>query len=366
MKTRIQNIYKNIEKKPDVILIKNSIEPFIDGNFFYVTDLKTGVFEGAAAILYPSGYVDLLVSELEAETAKRTKANIVVYKDEKDFYKILNKKISSMNNIGINFKGITLKKFLKIEEHLPKANFLDVSNSIEKARLIKDDNERINELVSGNIDIAEYNVNVTIDEIKNKEGIKLIKFPPLSTYIIGFDLRENGSYGFPDSENPTADVRVRKAIYHAINVYPIIENVKNGYAEPASQFLSPLIFGYNPNIERLNYNIVLAKNLLNESGYENGFEITLDYPSEWYDDQDICKEVITQLLELIDVKPNAMTVDDYFEKILSRNSSFYIIGWIPATGDGGEIFDYILRTVDQEGGIGTYNLGYYSNKKNRS
>jgi Xaa-Pro dipeptidase len=141
LKTRIQNIYKNIEKKPDIILIKNSIEPFIDENFFYVTDLKTGVFEGAAAILYPSGYVDLLVSELEAETAKRTKANIIIFKDEKDFYKILIKKISSSKNIGINFRGITLNNFLKIEKNFPKANFLDISTSIEKARLIKDDNE---------------------------------------------------------------------------------------------------------------------------------------------------------------------------------------------------------------------------------
>ena len=141
MKTRIKNIYKNIEKKPDVIIIKNSIEPFIDENFFYAADLKTGIFEGAAAILYPNGNVDLLVSELEAETAKKAKVNIIVYKDEKDFYKILKNKISSSKNIGINFKGITFKNFLKIEKHLPKANFLDVSGSFDKTRIIKDENE---------------------------------------------------------------------------------------------------------------------------------------------------------------------------------------------------------------------------------
>ena len=89
MKTRIQNIYKNTQKKPDIILIKNSVEPFIDENFFYVTDLKTGVFEDSAAIIYPSGNIDLLVSELEAETAKKAKVNISVYKNEKDFFNIL-------------------------------------------------------------------------------------------------------------------------------------------------------------------------------------------------------------------------------------------------------------------------------------
>ena len=44
-----------------------------------------------------------------------------------------------------------------------------------------------------------------------------------------------------------------------------------------------------------------------------------------------------------------------------RNTSFYFSGWLTGTGDGGEVFDYILRTVDQEKGIGTYNIGYYSN-----
>lgn len=141
MKIRIKNIYKNTKKKPEIILIKNSNEPFIDENFFYVTDLKTGLFEGAAALLYPNGNVDLLVSELEAESAKKAKANISIYKDEKDFYKILKNKISSNKNIGINFRGITLNNFLKIKKNLPKANFLDVTSSIDKTRLIKDENE---------------------------------------------------------------------------------------------------------------------------------------------------------------------------------------------------------------------------------
>lgn len=229
-------------------------------------------------------------------------------------------------------------------------------------KLIEDDEKMKNALIEGEIDIAENILPKYVNDISNSQGLKVITISSPTVVYLSFDFRENNILKY-QVKNPLSDIRVRKAIYHAINVYSIIENVKNGYAEPASQFLSPLIFGYNPNIERLDYNIELAENLLNESGYGNSFEITLDYPSKWYDDEAICEEVITQLSEIIDVKPNAMPVHEYFEKILSRNSSFYIIGWIPATGDGGEIFDYILRTVDEEKGIGTYNLGYYSNKK---
>ena len=102
--------------------------------------------------------------------------------------------------------------------------------------------------------------------------------------------------------------------------------------------------------------------MLNEAGYQNGFNITLDCPIDWYDDLLICEEIQKQLSPIINVTLNPLKVEEYFNKILNRNSSFFIIGWIPATGDGGEIFDYILHSVDEQKGMGTYNLGYYSNK----
>jgi peptide/nickel transport system substrate-binding protein len=42
--------------------------------------------------------------------------------------------------------------------------------------------------------------------------------------------------------------------------------------------------------------------------------------------------------------------------------SLYFMGWIPATGDGGEIFDYLLRSENHPLGIGSYNFGHYSNR----
>jgi peptide/nickel transport system substrate-binding protein len=35
---------------------------------------------------------------------------------------------------------------------------------------------------------------------------------------------------------------------------------------------------------------------------------------------------------------------------------------MPATGDGGEIFDYLLRSKNDPLGIGSYNFGCYSNQ----
>ena len=71
MEDRVKRIFNNLEKKPDAIIIKNSGEHHIDENFFYVTGLSQGLFEGSIAILFPEGNIDLIVPELEYETAKK-------------------------------------------------------------------------------------------------------------------------------------------------------------------------------------------------------------------------------------------------------------------------------------------------------
>ena len=81
---------------------------------------------------------------------------------------------------------------------------------------------------------------------------------------------------------PTADVRVRKAMYMAINEDEIIKKVMLGQASPAAQMPDPLTLGYNPDIKRLPYNPQEASRLLKEAGFEKGFEITLAGPSDRY------------------------------------------------------------------------------------
>ena len=117
---RVKNIFNGLEKKPDIILIKNSIEPYIDDNFFYVTALEKGIFEGSIAILYPDGYIDILVSELEAETAKKTDININIYKGKEDFEKLLKKLLSSFKKIGLNYSRILHKDFYKLKKIFSK------------------------------------------------------------------------------------------------------------------------------------------------------------------------------------------------------------------------------------------------------
>jgi Xaa-Pro dipeptidase len=141
LKKRVKNIYNNLDKKPDIIIIENSTEPFIDNNFFYITGIQTGLFEESIAILHPDGDIDIIISELEAEIAKKADVNVKVYRNEKDFIDILNSCISSSNTIGLNFNGITHRNYSKLKSRFPGIEFFDVSESFTNIRLVKDEFE---------------------------------------------------------------------------------------------------------------------------------------------------------------------------------------------------------------------------------
>ena len=168
IKKRIGNVFSKLDSNVEAIIIKNYNEQSIDNNFFYFTGLKEGLFEGCAAILYPDNNVDLLVSELEEESAKKSGANIFLYNDKESFNKILSEQISSKNVIGLNFNGLMFKDFLNIESILPNVKFFDIVIN------------RIPEFLHDGI--FEYELAAEIDYLMQKNGAGKPAFGTISSF----------------------------------------------------------------------------------------------------------------------------------------------------------------------------------------
>jgi peptide/nickel transport system substrate-binding protein len=260
----------------------------------------------------------------------------------------------------------------KLEEYVPKDHITlvrfdgySMGHPVIKTvilKVIQDTEERKNALINRELDIMDHVPPIYVDEILQNPGVTIKKVSSPTVWYLGFDFREKNSSGFPGTKNPLSDVRVRKAMYHAIDVDLIIKKFFISSAEPASQFLSPLIFGYDPKIERLPYDLNLSRQLLKDAGYENGFNLTLDCPEEFPLQIEISEEIARQLSQVVSVTVNLLPTEKFYEKLYGGNCSIYLSGWIPATGDGGEIFDYLLRSENDPLGIGSYNFGYYSNQ----
>jgi Xaa-Pro dipeptidase len=125
----------------DAIVLLNGTEPALDMGFFYVTDLKEGLFEGSMSIVYPDGKLEVITSLLEAESARKGDFDVTVFKSRAEKKDIFCEKLSKFKKIGINSEGLVYKNYLDLKDFAPNAEMIDVSKSITKARMVKDEKE---------------------------------------------------------------------------------------------------------------------------------------------------------------------------------------------------------------------------------
>jgi peptide/nickel transport system substrate-binding protein len=138
--------------------------------------------------------------------------------------------------------------------------------------------------------------------------------------------------------------------------------------------VAPGINGHNEQLnERLPYDPDASKKLLAEAGYPDGFEIGMDCPNDRYvNDEKICQAVVSMLAKVgIKVDLFAQPKSKYFKKVLSFDTTFYLLGWQPSTYDSLSPLFSVMSTPEryvegQEGvlkGQGAYNPAGYSNPR---
>ena len=246
---------------------------------------------------------------------------------------------------------ITLERFdnyWKEQPEVQKVTFKKMNTSEELK----------NALINGELDIIPL-ASEDIEEIQNISGLTVKSVQTVGVIYLSFDFRENDSFLFKGSKNPVSDVRVRKAIYHAINIDTIIKKIFNDSVTPASQFITQYTLGYNPNISRLPYDLETAKELMIEAGYEVGFTIELD-TFNFGKLLNVSTEIKDQLSEInITVILNAQPSNEYYTKLYYKNTSFYIAGIYPIESEG--LIELLLQTSDLQKGDGIWNYGNYSN-----
>jgi len=191
------------------------------------------------------------------------------------------------------------------------------------------------------------------EAVENNNSIEVITRPSRRAIYLGLGNRD---------ELPTSSLKVRKAMYMAINEKELIEKVMFGHATPAAQIPDPPTTGYSDKIERLEYNPERAKELLAEAGYEDGFTITLSAPNDRYvQDEQIASTIASYLSKVgIDVEVDAKPKSVYFEEVMNNELDFYLIGWFDGSYDFGRSYSKLLHSVDPETGYGTFNGARYS------
>jgi peptide/nickel transport system substrate-binding protein len=235
---------------------------------------------------------------------------------------------------------------------------------------ISSDATRVAALLSGEVDIIEPVPIQDISRVDSSPNAEVLKGPELRTIFLGMDqMRDELLYSNIKGKNPFKDVRVREAFYKAIDIELIKTRVMRGLSTPSALMIAPQLFSLSKDFTRPKFDPESAKKLLTEAGYPDGFEVTMDCPNDRYvNDAAICQAVVGMLAR-IGVKINLLAQPKqlYFAKVLKPGgfqTSFYLLGWTPATLDSQNVLNDIMGCRDDPKSTrGEANLGGYCNKK---
>jgi peptide/nickel transport system substrate-binding protein len=213
---------------------------------------------------------------------------------------------------------------------------------------IADPEQRLDALLKGEIDLLTAPPLDALDRIKATPGLKLGQTTQLRSVWLSVDqasteLRSSDIEG----RNPFKDKRVRRAIYQAIDIEAIRDDVMQGLSRPAGIIIPPGVNGYAPELDqRLAYDPTAAKTLLAEAGYPKGFEVTLDCTNNYYvNDEAICRAVAAQLSEIgIAVSVNAQPEAQHYQKVGALGSDFWLESYTAGTLVSLEVFLISIRS----------------------
>jgi peptide/nickel transport system substrate-binding protein len=227
--------------------------------------------------------------------------------------------------------------------------------------VIQSDATRLAALVSGEVDFVIDPPYQDIARLKLEKRFKLAEMTDIGTQYLGFD-QSRAELEFSDvkGRNPFKDLRVRRAVYQAIDINVIVSKVLRGQATGTGSYFSRLVDGSLPEFDRrLAYDPKAARALLKEAGYPDGFSVTLDCVNASYRAA-VC-QAITGMLAQVGIRASFQPwpTATFFPRITQATTSFFEFGWSPLN-DPWPTLNAIVHSHGADG-AGTFNGGRYSN-----
>ncbi len=193
---------------------------------------------------------------------------------------------------------------------------------------------RLRFLVENRVDLAVDLPPDAMPVLRTRDWVAPIVTPSARTLVLGMDqtsdfLRDGQARG-----NPFRDQRVREAVFRAIDMTALENTLLDGLGTPSALIAAPALRGFPSALNtRPASDPDRARRLLAEAGYDNGFAVDLDCPSGHYQaDAALCR-AIGGMLGAVGIRVSVQLMEPaaYFKRVLMRESSFFLLGWLPNT-----------------------------------
>ena len=226
-------------------------------------------------------------------------------------------------------------------------------------RPIVEDQTRLTELESGNIDFLVGIPPDDLQRLKDEDQLLVVEQPSMHTWYLSLNCQQA----------PFDNVKVRQAANYAINKASIVDNILKGTGVLAKNLLPPLIWGYTDDVQDFSYNPERAKELLAEAGYGEGDVIEIDFhvPKSGSGMQQpvTMAQAIQSDLEAVGFKVTIQQLewgtflDESFKVVEENEFVMHELSWLGDNGDP-DNFLYILLSGEQWPQDG-FNDAFYKN-----
>jgi len=195
---------------------------------------------------------------------------------------------------------------------------------------------RYAKLKAGECHVMPYPNPADIAAMKKDPDIKVLEQAGLNVGYLAFNTQKK----------PFDDVRVRRALNYAINKQAIIDAIYQGAGIPAKNPIPPTIWSYNDAVKDYPYDPAMARKLLAEAGYPNGFDTDLwamPVQRPYNPNARRMAEMMQADLAKVGVRAKVVTYEwgEYLKRVRQGDHQMVLLGW---TGDNGDPdnFMYVL------------------------
>ena len=202
-------------------------------------------------------------------------------------------------------------------------------------RPIADNAARLQALQTGEIQGYDLVEPQDIETIEGDDNLQILNRPAFNVAYVGMN----------QSKPPLDDIEVRKAIAHGLNRQEVVDSFYAGRGVVATQFMPPEVIGYADDVTEYEFDPQMAKQILQDAGYELPVEINFAYPSDvsrpYMPDPKRNFEAFAASLNESGFKVNPQTAPwspDYLGNVDEGNYQLYLLGW---TGDYGDADNFI-------------------------
>jgi len=229
-------------------------------------------------------------------------------------------------------------------------------------RPIKSDATRMAALVTGEIDFVLDPPLQDVNRLKSNPQVRILEGPENRViFLVMEQMRDELRYSSVKGKNPLKDLRVRQALYAAIDAEAIRKQVMRGQSAPTGSMVPARVASPAAHEPRLvPHDPALAKRLLAQAGYPEGFAIQLLCPNNRYvNDERICT-ALAAMWAKIGVRASLALLPraQFFQKVDQTDFAMHLYGWGGAPTDPGLVLGPILHSYDGKG-KGDFNSGKF-------